>query len=153
MTLGISCPEVARLVMDLDRPIQFVEDYHYEDPSEIGRRDIQLPSESILEKMFVFLDGSISISEAFIQMDFLTGNEDSFKNWSIPDIMTAFREKAISVRESSLLDNLDSEKNILTYDRLRETKKHLNSGSLSLRSILSETIFLNGYCIMKMIPD
>lgn len=127
MTLGMSCPEVARLVMELDRPVKFVEEYHYEDPSEAGRRDIFLPSERILEKLFVFLDGSAGITDALTQMTQVVGSDLSLDVLPLPDLMESFRQAALTVSEESLLINLDEMKDLLTVNRLNSVRQTLET--------------------------
>ena len=125
MTLGLSCPEVARLVLALDRPIGFVEEYYYEQKSEIGRRDIRVPSEDILERISVYLDGPCHMIDACRQLESVLGRAIEITEIPLYELMRAMRRWAETVREGSLLEALDGAAGLLSFEKLAEMIRSL----------------------------
>ncbi len=77
-TLGLSCPEVSRLFLELNCNIEFKSEYHYEDKSEVGKKFKPLESELILNRIFNQFKGKANVFDAFKALEKAYGKDDIF---------------------------------------------------------------------------
>ena len=127
MTLGVSCPEVAKMVLQMNKPLSFIEEYHYEKRSEINKKMPKTKSELMMQKAFKSLDGSMDLFEAFAKIESEEKIDSLYDHIPLDVLMNNLFNWAKKIGEESLLQELHNFSNSLSYETIKNTNKILSN--------------------------
>ncbi|WP_022765820.1 flagellin lysine-N-methylase [Butyrivibrio sp. XPD2006] len=159
MTIGLSCPEVARMIVSTDRIIRFTSEVLYESKNEKGKKLPKLESEVVMERTLSLFNKDRSALESFSCLgEEYIGFHDGIINSNIDEIMLKLRDIASEIGAVEQYDTLKLGNMHISMDDIKrvdvELKKHYPFLAQNIcRCYLFERIMYNENVVNKDYAD